>query len=138
MIDEDQRTYVQWAEEKHSLATIAADLLVQHRTAVDKDVGALLAELKVRQHSRAPTRTEPSAAPLDDGGTCQGGCIWSKERSCGAVYAKRREVAESEVLLHRVGVPRGAVHALAAYVGAHESADAFAFCGRQQTMMTTR
>lgn len=52
MIDEDQRTYVQWAEEKLSLANIAADLLIQHRTAVDKDVGALLAELKVRQLSR--------------------------------------------------------------------------------------
>ena len=48
VIDEDQRTYVQWAEEKLSLANIAADLLIQHRTAVDKDVGALLAELKVR------------------------------------------------------------------------------------------
>ncbi len=47
VIDEDQRTYVQWAEEKLSLANIAADLLIQHRTAVDKDVGALLAELKV-------------------------------------------------------------------------------------------
>lgn len=46
-IDEDQRTYVQWAEEKHSLANIAADLLMQHRATVDKDVGALLAELKV-------------------------------------------------------------------------------------------
>ena len=52
MIDEDQRTYVQWAEEKLSLANIAADLLIQHRTAVDKDVGALLAELKVCQPSR--------------------------------------------------------------------------------------
>ena len=49
VIDEDQRTYVQWAEEKLSLANIAADLLIQHRTAVDKDVGALLAELKVRK-----------------------------------------------------------------------------------------
>ena len=50
VIDEDQRTYVQWAEEKLSLANIAADLLIQHRTAVDKDVGALLAELKVTYH----------------------------------------------------------------------------------------
>ena len=50
VIDEDQRTYVQWAEEKLSLANIAADLLIQHRTAVDKDVGALLAELKVAHH----------------------------------------------------------------------------------------
>ncbi len=52
VIDEDQRTYVQWAEEKLSLANIAADLLIQHRTTVDKDVGALLAELKVRHLSR--------------------------------------------------------------------------------------
>ena len=55
VIDEDQRTYVQWAEEKLSLANIAADLLVQHRTAVDKDVGALLAELKVCQRRRCHT-----------------------------------------------------------------------------------
>ncbi|CAK0784877.1 hypothetical protein CVIRNUC_008082 [Coccomyxa viridis] len=50
VIDEDQRTYVQWAEEKLSLANIAADLLIQHRTAVDKDVGALLAELKAADY----------------------------------------------------------------------------------------
>ena len=57
-IDEDQRTYVQWAEEKLSLANIAADLLIQHRTAVDKDVGALLAELKVWKSRQCKSSTE--------------------------------------------------------------------------------
>ena len=64
VIDEDQRTYVQWAEEKLSLANIAADLLVQHRTAVDKDVGALLAELKVRQLRKCAPQ-EPQAHPSE-------------------------------------------------------------------------
>ena len=58
VIDEDQRTYVQWAEEKLSLANIATDLLIQHRTAVDKDVGALLAELKVRKPCQCKVLTE--------------------------------------------------------------------------------
>ncbi len=48
-IEADQRMYVQWAEEKLSLATIAVDLVVQHRAILDTDIGALLAELKARR-----------------------------------------------------------------------------------------
>lgn len=40
--------YVQWTEEKLSLATIAVDLVQQHRATIDLDIGALLAELKVK------------------------------------------------------------------------------------------
>lgn len=47
VIEEDQRMYVQWAEEKLSLATIAVDLVQQHRATIDQDISALLAELKV-------------------------------------------------------------------------------------------
>jgi K+-transporting ATPase c subunit len=46
-IEDDQRMYVQWAEEKLSLATIAVDLVQQHRSTIDLDISALLAELKV-------------------------------------------------------------------------------------------
>ena len=46
-IEEDQRTYVQWQEEKLSLATIAVDLVQQHRAIIDQDIGSLLTELKV-------------------------------------------------------------------------------------------
>ena len=48
VIEDDQRMYVQWAEEKLSLATIAVDLVQQHRATIDQDISALLAELKVR------------------------------------------------------------------------------------------
>lgn len=46
-IDGDQRQLVQWAEEKLSLATIALDLVQQHRAAIEADLGALQYELKV-------------------------------------------------------------------------------------------
>lgn len=73
VIDEDQRTYVQWAEEKLSLANIAADLLVQHRTAVDKDVGSLLAELKVSQlrFMSCPSEADVSPNAWQPSGRCQ-------------------------------------------------------------------
>lgn len=47
VIEGDQRQLVQWAEEKLSLATIALDLVGQHRKAIDTDLGALQYELKV-------------------------------------------------------------------------------------------
>ena len=47
VIEADQRQLVQWAEEKLSLATIALDLVGQHRKAIDADLGALQYELKV-------------------------------------------------------------------------------------------
>ncbi len=46
-IEGDQRQLVQWAEEKLSLATIALDLVQQHRAAIEADLGALQYELKV-------------------------------------------------------------------------------------------
>ncbi len=54
LIEDDQRLYVQWAEEKLSLATIAVDLVQQHRAIVDGDIGQLLAELKARTLTRQP------------------------------------------------------------------------------------
>ncbi len=54
-IEGDQRQLVQWAEEKLSLATIALDLVGQHRKAIDADLGALQYELKVGARIRSAT-----------------------------------------------------------------------------------
>jgi len=47
IIEGDQRLYVQWAEEKLSLANIAVDLINQHRLIVDQDIANLETDLKV-------------------------------------------------------------------------------------------
>ncbi len=60
-VEADQRQLVQWAEEKLSLATIALDLVQQHRAAIEADLGALQYELKVRAPARVRRRVHAGA-----------------------------------------------------------------------------
>jgi hypothetical protein len=60
-VEAGQRQLVQWAEEKLSLATIALDLVQQHRAAIEADLGALQYELKVRARARACRRVRAGA-----------------------------------------------------------------------------
>ena len=80
-VEADQRQLVQWAEEKLSLATIALDLVQQHRAAIEADLGALQYELKVRAPARVRRRVHAGAGATP-GATWRGGAPPRHDGAC--------------------------------------------------------
>ncbi|BDA48142.1 probable inhibitor of growth protein 1 homolog at N-terminal half [Coccomyxa sp. Obi] len=121
-IEEDQRTYVQWQEEKLSLATIAVDLVQQHRAIIDQDIGSLLTELKATEYEddlAAMEYTPPEETnrrqrqrEIEAAAAAEREQKEAKRREREAAEAERRQAAEAAA----------EAAALAAAVAAEEAA----------------